>query len=396
MLRCSISAKEDITLSELRIALINFIISRQNGDGFIVRVEDNSDNETKMQDNIDILKKFAIDTTNTSSASQNNNIYKALAANLVKNETAYLCFCKEESSCHCENLDKQDVEEKLKNKESYSIKVKGSKEEISFRDEIYGEFKSLVDSFLIIDNSGNATNIFAQAVDDMSLGVYISIESKQNLKNKLKEIYIQQLLDYNQEIKYYHIPDIKDDKSVKELIQDGFLPDTIINYILDLDENRDIFYLPDAIEWFSLDSLSNKEYTLNSNRLKELNQKHLKSMDSKKLSKIFGFADSDIGEMLKLFLDDAYSIKELDAIIVSIFTPKDCSSYKEIVDIIKKAPMLSSFQEFKEYILKRVDIKEDELYKILSLLILGFEDSSKLEKVYKYINPYLLEVVKCR
>ena len=398
MLSFTISAKEDIKVSELKLALINYIVSKQNDVNFVIRVEDSSKETSKMQDNIDILKKFAIDTTNVTSTTQNTNIYKTLATNLVKKASAYLCFCDNEGSCSCKYLDKAQVQELLRKKESYSIKVNNSKEEISFKDAIYKEIKSFVDSFTIIDRSENVNKIFALAVDNMSLGTTIIVDSAKNLDTRVKEIYLQKLLGYNQEREFYHIPDIKYDVTVKELIQKGFLPDTIINYLLDLEGKKEIFYLPDTLEWFNLDSLSNKEYSLDIDKLKKLNQQHLKSMDSKKLSKIFGFADSDIGNLLKLYLDSAYSISELDSIIVSIFSPKDCSNekVKEVAEIIKKAPMLSSFQDFKEYILKRINITEDELSKTLSLLILGFEDSSKLEEAYRYINPYLLEVVKCR
>ena len=389
MLRFTIPAN-NLDISSLRLALINYIVSIQKSKIFFIRA-----NESAMQDNIDILKKFAIDTSNI--ISQNPNSYKAIAANLVKKDLAYLCFCNS-NSCNCQSLKPQEIEAKLKSGSNYIIKVKGSKEEISFVDKIEGTIKDYVDSFTLIDKKSSPSNIFALAIDDMSIGVSYSINSLSDINNRLREIYIQNLLSYNENIIYYHIADIKNSPSVKELLQDGFLPDAIINYLLDLDAKRGIFYLNDAIEFFDIDKLQNKDYIFDINRLKKLNQEHLKRMDSKKLSTIFGFADSDIGNLLKLYLDKASTIKELDTIIISIFSPKECLNdlYKKVAKIIKEAPMINSYLEFKEYILKQVDINEEELSKIIAYLLTGFDNNTKIEEIYKYLKPYLLEVVKCR
>ncbi len=389
MLRFTIPAN-NLDISSLRLALINYIVSIQKSKIFFIRA-----NESAVQDNIDILKKFAIDTSNI--ISQNPNSYKAIAANLVKKDLAYLCFCNS-NSCNCQNLKPQEIEAKLKSGSNYIIKVKGSKKEISFVDKIEGTIKDYVDSFILIDKNSSPNNIFALAIDDMSIGVRYSINSLSDINNRLREIYIQNLLSYNENITYYHIADIKNSPSVKELLQDGFLPDAIINYLLDLDAKKGIFYLNDAIDFFDIDKLQNKDYIFDINRLKKLNQEHLKRMDSKKLSTIFGFADSDIGNLLKLYLDKASTIKELDTIIISIFSPKECLNdlYKKVAKIIKEAPMINSYIEFKEYILKQVDINEEELSKIIAYLLTGFDNNTKIEEIYKYLKPYLLEVIKCR
>ena len=389
MLRFTIPAN-NLDISSLRLALINYIVSIQKSKIFFIRA-----NESAVQDNIDILKKFAIDTSNI--ISQNPNSYKAIAANLVKKDLAYLCFCNS-NSCNCQNLKPQEIEAKLKSGSNYIIKVKGSKKEISFVDKIEGTIKDYVDSFILIDKNSSPNNIFALAIDDMSIGVRYSINSLSDINNRLREIYIQNLLSYNENITYYHIADIKNSPSVKELLQDGFLPDAIINYLLDLDAKKGIFYLNDAIDFFDIDKLQNKDYIFDINRLKKLNQEHLKRMDSKKLSTIFGFADSDIGNLLKLYLDKVSTIKELDNIIVSIFSPKKCLNdiYKKVAKVIKEAPMINSYIEFKEYILKQVDINEEELSKIIAYLLTGFDNNTKIEEIYKYLKPYLLEVVKCR
>jgi len=58
--------------------------------------------------------------------------------------------------------------------------------------------------------------------------------------------------------------------------------------------------------------------------------------------------------------------------------------------------MLDSFDEFKQYLAKKSGLKQEELLKAINLLITGLEKNAKVEDIYRYIKPYLLEVTKCR
>jgi len=67
MLKFPISTNKDLTLSDLRIALINYIISQQNKTLLLIIVEDinqHKTKESKEQETINTLKKFAINTEN--------------------------------------------------------------------------------------------------------------------------------------------------------------------------------------------------------------------------------------------------------------------------------------------------------------------------------------------
>jgi len=404
MLRFSLQANRDMSINDLQIALINYIVAQQKNSLFFIRTKEDESLEDREQEWIDILKKFAINTENIINQSKNLNIYQHLASSLIKEGRAFACFCNsKECQENCSNLSQEEIAKEVKNGKKYTIRVNAPKSPISYKDTIYGDVTieaKDIGSFVILSQDGKPSVDFATAVDDMSSGISTIIEAQEYLKNSAKQLYIHKLLGYEADIEYAHIPELLEDKfSIKSLLKKGFLPDAIINLALKLAgfKKEDIFYLPEVIEDFDLSKVSKKSATFNIEELKDINKKHLLAMDSKKLSKIFGFADSDIGELLKLFLDKKSTIKELDEIIVAIFSAKECSQdMQELVQIIKKAPMLYSFEEFKNYLFKNSSLSSDRVLKALSMLILGEEDIEKLDKIYPYINPYILEVVKCR
>ena len=410
MLRYSISPNANIDLNSLTVALLNYIISQQKKCGFFVRVEDSDKeqvDESKIQDDINVLKKFAIKTEAVVNQSSNLNIYAQLATNLIKEGKAFACFCDKdahECSQNCQELEQTDIEAKVNSAKKYSVRIVKPNKNIAFNDIVLGKVKATpkqIGNILILKQSGLPSNDFTTAVDDMSASIDTIIDLEENVNSTLKQIYIQKLLNYNCNIEYAHLPKITnlDTISLKWLLQEGFLPDAIINYLLTLisGEDRGIFYLPDAIEWLKLLNISKEPKTFDLEKLKELNREHLQNIDSLTLSKIFGFADSDIGELLKLYLKDASTIKELDKHIIATFAPKPCTSeIKEVVQVIKNAPFIESYNEFVEYIANNSTLDISSTVSALRVLLTGSDKSPDLELIYRYINPYILEVAKCR
>jgi len=190
--------------------------------------------------------------------------------------------------------------------------------------------------------------------------------------------------------------------SVIWLLEQGFLPDAIINYLLLLGNKTpvEVFTLPEAIEWFDLKNISKAPAKFDIDKLRFLNREHIKRMDSKELSKIFGFADSDIGELAKVYLEESSTIFEIEDKIKNILAPKKCSEswaeeMKTLSKTILKAPMIDDFNEFKNYLIKESGLKGKKLFKPLRLLLTGQESGPELSSIYPFIKPYLLEVARC-
>ncbi|MCK4441035.1 MAG: glutamate--tRNA ligase, partial [Sulfurovaceae bacterium] len=206
---------------------------------------------------------------------------------------------------------------------------------------------------------------------------------------------------YTEPTKYIYIPTIDNNITIKELFEQGFIPDAILNYLILLDNSKTpkkIFTLPDAIEWFDLDNISKESTKFDINELRVINCEHIKMIDDKELSKLFGFADSDIGKLAKLYLEECATINELEGKIRSIFTPKNFDNewgeqMRVIERIILNAPYFEDFFEFEKYISKNSGLKGDNLVNPLRILLTGNEKSKlKLSKIYPLIKSYILEV----
>jgi glutamyl-tRNA synthetase len=184
------------------------------------------------------------------------------------------------------------------------------------------------------------------------------------------------------------------------MFKEGFIPDAIINYLTLLGNSevpKEVFTLPQAIEWFKLENISNLPVEFDIDKLRFINKEHLKLMADKQLSTLFGFADADIGKLAKLYLEEVSTITELESKIKPIFTAKnfECewsNEMKIMEKIIQDAPMIKSYNDFKSYVEKESGLKDENFSKPLRLLLTGAETGPKLSDIYPLIKSYLLEV----
>jgi len=131
--------------------------------------------------------------------------------------------------------------------------------------------------------------------------------------------------------------------------------------------------------------------------LRFLNKEHIKLIDDKSLSRVFGFADVNIGKLAKLYLDDCSTLNELNSKIMPIFKPKNFENSwgKEMIvlsNIIFNSPAFEKFDEFETYLMEKSNLKGDKLYTPLRLLLTNSKDGPELSKIYPLIKSYILEV----
>jgi len=345
---------------------------------------------------------------------------QTLAIKLLKENKAFLCICTHEEHLKNNNIDKEylenysgmcidapyDIEALKKEKTPFVIRIKQPDAPLSYYDLIQGDIQTPpneVDAFVILNADGTPTYNFASACGDMLSGVTMVIQDETHLNNTAKQIHIQNQLGYEQETHYAHLPmmlNTDDTYSVKWLFEQGFIPDAIINYLLLLSSDnapQEIFTLPEAIAWFELENISKKHVTFDIDRLRFINREHLKRIEDKQLSTLFGFADADIGKLAKLYLEEVSTVRELEAKIKPIFSPKNfedawTKEMRTLEALIQDAPMFSKFEDFKTYIIKESGLKEREFTQALRLLLTGAEDGPELSHIYPFIKAYLLEV----
>jgi len=430
MLRFAPSPTGDMHIETLRVAIVNYIVAKQKGDKFLIRIDDGDKErniEGKDTEILQILEKFALTHDAVFHQSEHLNIHQTLAIRLLEEEKAFICTCapgqtesgREEAevkktlyrcSGHCYERDKAELKKLKEEKSPFVIRIKKPDGNIVNHDIIQGEIvtaASQTDSFVILHADGTPAYDFACACDDMLSGVDCIIREEKHLLHTPGQEYIKKQLGYATETHYAHLPSLmvnheneKDHTlSVKALFEEGFIPDAIANYLISLGNEvpKDVFTLPEALAWFTLENISKSPVTFDRDRLRYLNRKHLERIDDKRLSMVFGFADEAIGKLAKLYLQEASTLNELERKIQAIFSPKDFNGIwgkqmRILENIIARAPMIETFDTFTLYLMQKSSLRGEALSKPLRLLMTGREEGPELSDIYPHIKSYLLEV----
>jgi len=405
MLRFAPVVAGDMHTEQMRSALINYIISKQQHQNFaLVLSDDIHEDETK-----EILKKFAVIPDLVIHQSDNLSRYQQLAASLVKQNKAFVCTCMtNECISDCINNQEQ-ISSNIKEQDlPYLLRINKPQVAITIDDEVMGEITKTpqeIGDFILLHQDTTPSNDFASACDDMLMDISTIIQPNDYQESTIKQIHIKNSLAYDSSATYAHLPSFiqSDDKShsIIWLLEQGYLPDAIINYLLQLSGKTEdeIFTLPDAIEQFDLKSISKTPPKFEIEQLRDINTQHIKQMDNKKLSTLFGFADESIGRLAKLYLTQSSTIEEIRANIERIFAPKkidsnDLKQLQTISELIINADMFDTLDKLKEYLSKKSTMTSKELSSALHLLITGSQNSPNLDEIYSLIKPYITQIVK--
>ncbi len=432
MLRFAPSPTGDMHIGDLRVALFNYIIAKQRNEELVVRMEESENApiiEGKDKEFLDILGLFGVDYSNVIYQSENLRYHRMMAIQLIHAKKAFSCFCTpaelEVKRAVAKKANKPFVYDDtcshlradmvIDNENPFTIRLKRPEAAVVIKDLIQGELSFTpdeIDAFVIMRAEKYPTDNFACAVDDMISDISLVIRSEEHLSDTPKQIAVRNALGYDKEMAYAHLPVILNEQgeklsendahsSVKWLLEEGFLPSAIINYLLQLGNTtpEEIFSLEDALEWLDLSTLSTSSERFDLEKLKSINSQHLHNLDDKELSRYVGFADEAMGKVAKIYLNEASTLKELRPKIEAIFAAKVIPD--TLVDqaaIMKKviiaAPYIESFDAFNAYIAKESGLEGEVFTKTLSLLVTGSENGPDVAKLYVYLKDFLGEIVK--
>ena len=433
MLRFAPSPTEDMHIGNLRVAIFNYIVSKQLNEDLIIRIEDTDverNIEGKDKEILEILNLFSIEYKSVMYQSDSLKYHQKMALQLMTQKKAYACFCsdtkldelKEESikdgkpfryDGFCETLSDETV---LNTNAPFTVRIKKPEHNIKFTDLLKGDFEYApfdVDSFIILRQDKTPTYNYACSVDDMLMDISMVIRGEDHVSNTPKQIHIRESLGYTKEIKYVHLPIIlnastgkkmskRDDaSSVKWLIDEGFLPSAIANYLVLMGNKTptEIFTLEEAISWFKIENVSRSGAKFDIDKLRFINRKHIELLDDMRLSKILGFADNDIGKLAKLYLEEASTIKEIKSKLNNIFSQKSTlegfeQESQAIKEALKNAPYFENYDDLKDYVVQKTELKGKNLFKPLRYILTGVENGPNLTDIYPFIKNYIGEITK--
>ncbi|MEN6326340.1 MAG: glutamate--tRNA ligase, partial [Syntrophomonas sp.] len=286
-----------------RTALFNWLFARQNQGKLILRLEDTDagrSTENSARGIVEGLSWLGLNWDEGPEVggeygpyyqSQRLATYNIYLKQMLQSGQAYYCFCstedllneKEEAqkqktiykySGRCHALSPDEVEARLAAGQKPVIRLSVPSSGITVvQDLVRGKVEfanNLFDDFIIAKSDGWPTYNFAVVVDDYTMKISHVIRAEEHLSNTPKQIFIYQALGWQMPL-FAHVSMIlSPDRSklskrhgatsVQEFRDQGYLPETLINYLALLGwstgQDRDFWCLADMIKDFSLENIS--------------------------------------------------------------------------------------------------------------------------------------------
>jgi len=354
-------------IGNLRTALYSYLISKHDNGKFILRIED-TDRERLVEGATDIIKTtLKITGLNYDEGpdvggdhgpyvqSERKEIYMEYAKKLVEMGAAYYCFCSKERleklheedatggyDRHCRDLSPAEVEEKLKSGVPFVIRQKmpltGS---TSYKDSVFGEItmnNAELQDQILMKADGYPTYNFCHVVDDYLMGVTHVVRGSEYLTSTPKYVLLYDSFGWERPI-YVHLPLLMGKNadgsvsklskrhgavSFQDLLNDGYLPEAITNYIALLgwcpkNSETEFFTLDELKAAFTIDGVSKSPAVFDFEKLLWFNGEYIhKLADEKFTSLVSPFIKSEIPEninkakMLSLLKTRIAKLSEID------------------------------------------------------------------------------------
>lgn len=435
MLRFAPSPTGDMHIGNLRAAIFNYILAKQRGERFLIRIEDTDftrNIEGKDKEILQILTLFGLLWDDLVYQSANFPYHRQLAQKLIDEGKAFYCYCSKE---FLESKKQEAIEAKraFRYDDSWAeiekdsgkppvVRLRKSTEPITYHDSIKGELHfapNELDSFVIMREDGVPTYNFACACDDMLYDISAIVRGEDHTSNTPKQILVHRALGYEKHIEYAHLPIILGESgkkmskrdsasSVAWLLEQGFLPSAICNYLISMGNHTpcEIFTLQDALEWFKLESLAKSPVRFDIARLRFLNHAHLERLSDRDLALLLEREDESVGALARIYLEEASTLNELREKVERIFAKKDIKTLYEGQDFSKECEILVralkqiapnaplKYEEFKAQVQESSGLKGKGFFKALRILLTGASHGPDLAILYPLLRPYLQMVAE--
>lgn len=302
-----------------RTALFSWAYARKHGGQFILRIED-TDRERSTQESIqaihDGMTWLGLDhDEGPFYQMQRLQRYQDVAQQLMDNDLAYYCYA---SKAELDEMREKQLAAGLKPR--YDGRWRDSKQTpppdikpvirfknplsgyVTFNDLIKGKISvanNELDDLVLIRSDGVPTYNFSVVLDDLDMNITHVIRGDDHVNNTPRQVNIIKALDATLP-EYAHVPMIlgangerlskrHDAVSVTQYRDDGYLPETLINYLARLGwshGDEEVFSREQLVEWFDLKSISRSPAKFNPEKLHWLNQQYLKKADDARLSEL--------------------------------------------------------------------------------------------------------------
>ena len=322
-------------IGSARTALYDYLIAKQTGGSFILRIEDTDQKRFQDDSEADIssaLTWLGIEPDegplqggpySPYRQSERKSIYREYAEKLINSGNAFYCFCtperlnqvrevqlKANQTPHydgtCRDIPLEDATRRIQNGEPHVVRFKSPKGGKTtaydlLRGDITVENDSL-DDMILIKSNGLPVYHLAAMVDDHLMGITHVIRGSEWLPTFPIHVLIFRALDWQEPV-WVHLsvflkPDGKGKMSkrdtelareqglpifIKDMEVMGYLPEAVINWIAlmgwSYDDKTEFFRLDDLIQKFSLEKLNPSPAAINFSKLDHFNGLHIRNLD---------------------------------------------------------------------------------------------------------------------
>jgi len=311
------------------IGLINYLYARQHGGKFVLRIEDTDRTRfvaTSEQMIFDALRWLGLEWDEGPDVggpfgpyrqSERAEIYREHAEMLLRNGTAYRCFCTPEEleaarrqqvaaklppryPGTCRNLAAAEIEAKVAAGVPHTIRMRVPAEgSTSFRDELRGaitfEHRN-VDDQVLMKSDGFPTYHLANVVDDHLMQISDVIRAEEWISSTPKHVLLYRFFGWEAP-RFWHMPLLRNTDKSKiskrknpvSLVyyrQAGFLPEAMLNFLglmgggmpADINNATEKFTLAEMLEHFDIKNIRLGGPVFDLTKLRWLNGEYLRAM----------------------------------------------------------------------------------------------------------------------
>lgn len=408
-------------IGNLRTALYAYLYAKHSNGKFILRIED-TDQKRYVEGATEVIYNTLKKTNLIHDEgpdiggnfgpyvqSERKDIYKKYALELIKNGSAYYCFCSQNHddesenseeeqvqsfgyNRHCRNLTKEQIEENLKAGKPYVIRQKMPLEgTTTFHDEVYGDItfeNNSLDDQVLLKSDGMPTYNFANVVDDHLMNIthvmrgkeYISSTPKYELLYRAfgwespKIIHLSTIMGQNEDGSVSKLSKRHGAVSFEALLGEGYLVEAVINYLALLGwspkQEREEFSMQELISLFDETGVVKTNAIFDYKKLDWFNSLYINKLTHEEFLKM----SKDYIKVLPDFIKDKWEF-------ASTLAQSRISKFSEIPELFE---FLSKYDQ--NFDLALFENKKNKLDKAQSLQIL-----TELKTLLENINDWSVE-----
>ena len=310
-------------VGNLRTALYTWLIARNAGGTFILRIED-TDQGRLVEGATDVIYRTMAQCGLTHDEgpdvggpvapyiqSQRRDTYGKYAELLISKGGAYRCFCgKDETEpadpkeiqkhvCDCPKLTDAEIAEKIASGASYVIRQKIPQTgTTTFHDASFGDItveNSELDDQILLKSDGLPTYNFANVIDDHLMGITHVVRGSEYLSSAPKYNLLYESFGWDVPTYIHCSPVMRDaqhkmskrhgDPSYEDLINEGYLTEAVLNYVALLGwspkgalAEREFFTLSELAEAFDIAGISKSPAVFDIAKLRWMNSEYMKKL----------------------------------------------------------------------------------------------------------------------